>query len=314
MAVAIDLAGYMQWLPIALLLFAIAYLAIGIFYMIAKAFQKPEWEARAKTEFARMLVSLIMLIVIAGFAATLGLAVDALTEGNDPFEASKTYLSKFSLGSGKYESIPYNVNVLWAAAKDMRSKATIISPMPTCIGGACFTQYAGWIYVAGHLESIASITIPFAASIVVQILALDFIERFFLALLLPAGFILKVLPATRDAGAYLISLSLAFYFVFPMVYVVGERVHATAGKAFIKQLEDAVRADVEPSTSYGRVFDETQRYGCDGCSAAMLAITRLAYISPYAVTLPLLAVILSLAAARSLFPIFSRDFIGEVGM
>ncbi|MEM0437847.1 MAG: hypothetical protein QXU54_00945 [Candidatus Micrarchaeia archaeon] len=314
MAVALDLAGYMQWLPIASLLISISLIIIAIFYMLAKAFQKPEWESRAKVELSRMLVSMLMLIIIAGFAVTLALAVDALTEGKDPFQASKAYLSKFSLGSNKYESIPYNVNILWAAAKDMRAKATIISPMPTCIGGACYSQYAGWMYIAGHLEAIATITIPFAASIVVQILALDFIEKFFMALLLPAGFILKVLPATRDAGAYLISLSLAFYFVFPMVYVVGEQIHKTSGKTFIKDLESSVKNAVQPSTSFGRVFDDSFRYGCDNCAETMLAITRLAYIAPYAVTLPLLAVILSLAAARSLFPVFSKDFIGEMPM
>lgn len=295
--------GYFSWIPVVLLLFAITYLLLALFYMVSKIMQRPDWEGRAKVEFARLIVSMLMILGIIGFAALLYETTTMIVgEDEDPFSIGKSYLLRFAVGSIYEDSIPLNVNVLWDSAIKARAESTLITPAPSCIAGACYTEKAGYVYIANNLEMIANIIMPFSASLIIQILALEMIKRYFLAILLPAGFILKILPATRDAGAFIISLSLAFYFVYPMVYVMGAKIHEDVGKDFFKTLEK--RIDVS-DTGNAYEFD-------DGDS--LKAVTRLAYISPYALTLPLLAVILSVAAARSVFPMFSKDFIGEVPM
>ncbi len=295
--------GYFSWIPVVMLLFIITYLIIALFYMIARVMQRPDWEGRAKVEFARLVISLLMIIGIIGFAALLYETTSLMVgEGEDPFSVGRAYLARFAIGSVYEDSIPLNINILWDSAVKARVESTLITPAPSCMAGTCYTEKAGSVYIANNLEMMANVIIPFSASLVMQILALDFIKRYFLALLLPAGFILKILPTTRDAGAYLISLSLAFYFVYPMVYVLGAKIHEDVSKDFLKQLEKRI-----DRSALGDAYDFD-----DGDS--LKAVTRLAYISPYALTLPLLAVILSIAAARSVFPMFSKDFIGEVPM
>lgn len=289
--------GYFAWLPPVFLLFTIVFFILALFYMLAKLFSRPDWEARVKVELARMIVSVIFIFGILAFAEILCTANANITGGADPFDTAKGFMAKFAL-----QEIPRSINTIWASAIEARAATTIITPMPSCLAGACYTDDAGAVYVANNLESISNITMPFAASLVIQLLTLDIIKQFFLALLLPAGFILKVLPTTREAGAYLISVALAFYFVFPMVYVMGSMIHKEIGNGVLTTLKNSVSA-----ASLGDAFEFD-----DGDS--LKAIVTLAYISPYAVTIPLLALILSLAAARSLFSVFSRDFIGEVGM
>ncbi len=293
----INVEGYFSWVPIVLLLFLIVFLILAIAYMVARLLSKPDWEARVKVELARMVISLIFIFGILAFAGILCTATVNIAGGADPFDAAKSYMATFAL-----QSIPKNINIIWASAIDARIAATIMTPFPSCMAGVCYSGDAGAQYIANNLESISNMTLPFAASLMIQLLTLDIIKQFFLALLLPAGFLLKILPVTREAGAYLISIALAFYFVFPMVYVMGGMIHKEVGKGVLNTLKDSIS-----SASLGDAFGFD-----DGDS--LKAIVELAYIAPYAVTVPLLALIMSLAAARSLFSVFSKDFIGEVGM
>ncbi|MEM3364477.1 MAG: hypothetical protein QXS93_03140 [Candidatus Micrarchaeia archaeon] len=288
--------GYFAWIPIVTLLFVIVFIILSLFYILAKFLSRADWEARVKVELARMVISIIFIFGILAFAEVLCTASVNIAGGTDPFDAAKSYMSAFAT-----RQIPKALNTLWTSAIDARIAATIITPAPSCMAGVCYNDDAGVVYIANNLESIANINVPFAAALIIQMLALDIIKQFFLALLLPAGFILKILPTTRDAGAYLISIALAFYFVFPLVYVMGGMVHKEIGKSTLNSIkEDVSSMDLDVYS-----FDNGE---------SLKAIAELAYIAPYAVTIPLLALIFSLAAARSLFPVFSRDFIGEVGM
>ncbi|MCX8200346.1 MAG: hypothetical protein N3G76_02660 [Candidatus Micrarchaeota archaeon] len=289
--------GYFAWIPIVALLFTIVFLILSLLYIAAKLLSRADWEARVKVEAARMVVSLVFILGIVVFAEIMCTASASITDGADPFIAAKNYISIFAI-----QIIPKALSTIWASAIDARIAATLITPLPSCMSGICYNEDAAAVYIANNLESIANISMPFAASLIVQMLALDIIKQFFLALLLPAGFILKILPATRDAGAYLISIALAFYFVFPLAYFMGGMIHKEIGKSTLNAIKESIT-----SSNLGNA------YSFDN-GESLKAVVDLAYVAPYAVTIPLLAVILSLAAARSLFPVFSRDFIGEVGM
>ena len=293
----LEAGGYFSWIPIVMLFFTIVFLLLSLFYMLSKFFSRPDWEARFKVELARMVISLFFVFGILSFAVILCIATSSITEGADPFDTAKTFMAGFAL-----RDIPKNLAILWNSAIMSRVESTLITPLPSCIAGVCYNPSAGAFYIATDLEAIANIMLPIAASLVIQMVVLDVIKQFFLSLLLPAGFLLKILPVTRDAGAYLIAAALSFYFVFPMVYVMGDLIHKEIGKGVLKDLENTV-SSMNLGDPYS--FDEGE---------SLKAVTALAYVSPFALTLPLLAVILSLASARVLYSVFSKEFIGEVGM
>jgi len=293
----LEAGGYFSWIPIVMLFFTIVFLLLSLFYMLSKFFSRPDWEARFKVELARMVISLFFVFGILSFAVILCIATSSITEGADPFDTAKTFMVGFAL-----RDIPKNLAILWNSAIMSRVESTLITPLPSCIAGVCYNPSAGAFYIATDLEAIANIMLPIAASLVIQMVVLDVIKQFFLSLLLPAGFLLKILPVTRDAGAYLIAAALSFYFVFPMVYVMGDLIHKEMGKGVLKDLENTV-SSMNLGDPYS--FDEGE---------SLKAVTALAYVSPFALTLPLLAVILSLASARVLYSVFSKEFIGEVGM
>jgi hypothetical protein len=293
----LEAGGYFSWIPIVMLFFTIVFLLLSLFYMLSKFFSRPDWEARFKVELARMVISLFFVFGILSFAVILCIATSSITEGADPFDTAKTFMAGFAL-----RDIPKNLAILWNSAIMSRVESTLITPLPSCIAGVCYNSAAGAFYIATDLEAIANIMLPIAASLVIQMVVLDVIKQFFLSLLLPAGFLLKILPVTRDAGAYLIAAALSFYFVFPMVYVMGDLIHKEIGKGVLKDLENTV-SSMNLGDPYS--FDEGE---------SLKAVTALAYVSPFALTLPLLAVILSLASARVLYSVFSKEFIGEVGM
>jgi hypothetical protein len=301
----IDIEGYHSWLPLVLLVFTIVYLVLGLAYMAAKFLQKPEYEARVKVEFSRQFISILFIILIMGFATILCTASHIVSGDMNPFDTASEFVAKIGL-----VDIPKDVNLLWESSINARKYSTITLMMPGWLNGVTYSAFPVGTFVSYHLDMLGMIIMPFSASMIVQILFLDIIQKYFLALLLPAGFLLKVTPFTRDAGAFLISFSLAFYFILPMFYVMGSLIDSEMGY----QIKGNITNTVD-SYSEGHVVMEwgAGAYNFDN-NNSLKAIGRLAYNSMLAFTLPMLAVIVSIAGARALFPIFSKDFIAMVDM
>lgn len=293
--------GYFSWLPLVFLIFTIVYLVLGLAYMLVKFTQKPEYEARIKVEFTRQFVSILFIIFIVGFAEILCSASYTVTNDVNPFDTAKEFVSRIGL-----VEIPKNLNILWSSSINARKLSTIMLGMPSCLMGVCYTSFPVGTYVSYHLDMLAMTITPFSASMIVQMLFLDVIQKYFLALLLPAGFILKVTPVTRDAGAFLISLALSFYFILPMFYVVGSLIDTEAGYSIIQNIKSTI-----PSYKEGNILleSETEAYEFDNQNS-LKAVGELAYHSMLAFSLPMLAVVIAIAGARALFPIFAKDFVG----
>jgi len=66
--------------------------------------------------------------------------------------------------------------------------------------------------------------VPFASSLMVQIMGLEIIRAVMLPFVLPAGVVLRIFPPTRDAGAYLIAVAIGFQVVFPFTYVMHKHI------------------------------------------------------------------------------------------
>ncbi|MGB9635548.1 MAG: hypothetical protein ACPL0A_03655, partial [Candidatus Micrarchaeia archaeon] len=256
---AMDIHGYVQWFPILSLLFVIIWLGISLVYMISRLANKPEGEAWAKTEFYSSIVSFLLVFFMFGISEVFCMTSLELAGGKDPFQASSEYVTKFS-----NNLIPSEVAFLWQVAKDVRKSVFKTMLYPSCIVGGCVAWDAGNTYIVDNIELVNYFSIPFAAGLVAQKLALMFIEEAVFTMIIPAGFILKLFPYTRSAGAYLISMGFAFYFVFPMFYVLGTLVY-TETKGAVSEIEGVIRA-VGPSEYLH--FDNSEE--------AFLSITRLA--------------------------------------
>ena len=227
--------GYFSWLPFVMLIFVVMYLLLALGFMLAKVFQKPEYEARVKVEFSRQFISFIFIFVILGFAGILCSASYTITGDVNPFDTGIEFISEIGL-----IQIPKNINTLWESSINARKLSTIMLGIPSCMKGACYVSFPVGTYVSYHLDMLAMTIMPFSASMIVQVLFLDFIQKYFLALLLPAGFLLKATPFTRDAGAFLISLALSFYFILPLFYVLGSMVHEEVGYTVLKNIDSTI--------------------------------------------------------------------------
>jgi len=301
----IDLEGYYSWLPLVMLIFTIVYLLLGLGYMAAKSINNREYEARIKVEFSRQFISLIFIFLILGFATILCTASYTVTGDVNPFDTASEFVAQIGL-----VEIPKDVSTLWESSINARKSSTITLMMPGWMNGVTYAAFPVGTFVSYHLDMLGMILMPFSASMIVQLLFIDIIQRYFLALLLPAGFLLKVTPATRDAGAFLISLALAFYFILPMFYLMGSLIDEEVGSVIKENIQSTV-----DSFSKEVVVMEwgAGAYNFDN-NNSLKAIGRLAYNSMLAFSLPMLAVVVSIAGARAMFPVFSKDYIGMVDM
>jgi hypothetical protein len=293
--------GYFSWLPLVLLIFTIVYLLLALAYMASKFAKNPEYESRIKVEFTRQFISLLFIFLILGFAEIMCSASFAVTGDINPFDTATEFVSKVGM-----VNIPENLNKLWTSSINARILSTIMFGMPSCLNGVCYTPFPVGTYVSYHLDMLGMMTSPFSASMIVQILFIDIIKKYFLALLLPLGFLLKVTPFTRDAGAFLISLALSFYFILPMFYVAGSLINDEINYSVINNIKSTI-----PSFSEANIMwsNSMNAYEFDN-NNSLKAVGELAYYSMFAFSLPMLAVVITIAGARALFPIFSKDFIG----
>ncbi len=297
----IDIEGYYSWLPLVLLLFTIVYLILGLIYMAAKSFQKPEYEARVKVEFTRQFISLLFIFLILGFSTILCTASYTITGDVNPFDTAMEFVAEIGLSE-----IPKDVTILWESSINARKSSTITLMMPGWLNGVTYAAFPVGTYVSYHLDMLGMIIMPFSASMIVQLLFIDIIQRYFLALLLPAGFLLKVTPITRDAGAFLISFALAFYFILPMFYIMGDLINEEVGYIIKENIESTVDNFSKKAVT---IEWGSGAYNFDN-NNSLKAVGRLAYNSMIAFSLPMLAVVVSIAGARAMFPVFSKDFIG----
>ncbi len=292
---AMDIAGYVGWFPTITLLFIVIWIGLSIVFMLSRLINKPEGEAWAKTEMYATFVSYGLVFLMFGISELLCMSSLSLTEGQDPFQVAGEYLSKFS-----NNLIPTDVAFIWEISKDVRKGAYKIVGYSECTMGGCITWDAGNTYTSDQLDLVSYFTMPFAAGLMMQKLVLMLIEDVAFTMVVPAGFVLKLFPYTRAAGAYLIAMGFAFYFLFPMSYVLADAIYKeTKGEVFKLEI-------IIDSMGPG----EYLHFG--GAAEAFGAITRLAAYGVYAHFLPMLGLLMSIVAAQALFQVFSTDFLEGV--
>ena len=292
-----------SWTPLVSLAVLLGWFGISLYYMISKFLAKPYWEARAKTEFGRMFFTTLIAVSIFIFSEMTCSVVGSLVNG-DPFVIAKTHMQNLY----NTRLVPATID-LWQGALDARKLANFMDSLAQCYFGACYFPYAGFSFLASDYESVSTILASFGASLMAQYFFLDFVKLFAFSFLLPAGIIIKSIPMMRDAGSLIISIAMAFYFVFPLIYVIDYI-------AYTKIMPDII-TEVESMTVDKMDFSapESLRLGSavqPGIENSFRSIVRTAAIFPSVAFTPVLALLITIACARAFYSVISKDMIEEV--
>ncbi len=195
---------------------------ILITYLVSKVFKVPEWEAYLSIELSNLAGSfLIALFVIGMFGA--GSAISLLMSGgaySSPPQAAIAYMRSTVADSALRASID---------VYKIQACTSMLSTISRRIGEFVLTQT---YKVFPGIDTFVSITNVLGMSLLtlynttsVQINLLYFVDALMVPFFLPAGIILRFLPPTRDAGAFLIALAFGLQVIFPTSYLINKDIY-----------------------------------------------------------------------------------------
>jgi|GEM_PF-556474 len=196
---------------IALVIFLIAVIAL-ITYLAAKLFKVPEWEAYLNIELGNLVTSLLLIVFVAGFFAASKVVALGITGADSPPQSAIAVLTKIT------DNVQRGIRDVYA----IQSCTAILGTFQRRIGEAVLTPT---FRVFPGIDTFVSITnvlglgfVMTFGSLSAQITVLTFIDSVVEMFLLPAGLVLRFFPPTKEAGAFLIAMSIGFYIIFPLVY------------------------------------------------------------------------------------------------
>ncbi len=190
-------------------------------YLVSKVFRVPEWEAYLNIELSSLINSFVLVVFILAMFGV-GTALALLMSGGtytSPPQAAISYMQATVVDS-----------ILWATIDVYKIQActSILSTFSRRIGEFVLTQT---YKVFPGLDTFVNITNVLSFTLLslynsakVQVILLYVSDALMVPFFLPAGLILRFLPPTRDAGAFLISLAFGFQVVFPMTYMLNKAI------------------------------------------------------------------------------------------
>ena len=188
-------------------------LSLGVIYMAAQLFRRPEHEGFVSIELHQLLVTVLIYITIFG-AAVFAEEMAVRFAGGDPFDIARTYLNFVTnnIASPAVQQL-YGLLVLsqYFGSLTMRWGAGA--------WGAILLTNPSFIVIERVVDFLLILISPFTSSLMVQMGMLEVIRAVAIPFVLPAGVILRLFPPTRDASSFLIASALGFGIIFPFTYV-----------------------------------------------------------------------------------------------
>ena len=252
-------------------------LALSVGYMISRALNKREWEAKIRMETYYLIIAVIWFMIISAVANLTCSLSCSITHGESPFMSAKEYTA-----SVKSELESFS-NQLLEKAKNIRIESAVAMQ----ILDVQIMPEAGCENIASTYENFAFMLTPFIASMIVQEYALILISQIAFQFLLPLGIVLKLVPGLRDSASYVIGIAFALYIVLPLTYVLAE-----------KSTESIAINSI--STNAGG--------DCVSVDAVSDIMQGIGGLLPQAVFFPALSSIITIGAARAFAEIFKYDF------
>ncbi|MBI4399737.1 hypothetical protein HY570_03225, partial [Candidatus Micrarchaeota archaeon] len=217
--------GNSQFTPLFGSAIFLVILSVAVMFMLGYSAQNPQYIAKAKIELFQMAVTIGMASIVTIASLTMC-----------------TFISQFGYSSPIISSITYMQSLVLQADSQVRNlitaslqnqlratewefTPTIWSAVLGVPGGKGEGKNAHLKAVSQSQEIAIDMLLPVMASLKVQLTALSMINQFAIELLLPFGVLLRIIPFTRQAGDFLIALSVALYIVFPMTYVLNSYIY-----------------------------------------------------------------------------------------
>jgi hypothetical protein len=279
---------YNSWQPIVVVVILAVTMLLAIVYMLGRATARKEWEAFVKVEMHSVLVSVIWVVIIAALANFTCQVSCVASKNENPFDVSISYLA------GIRDKLETNINFALDAAKQVKIDSA--SMFAITEAGPYVRMYDGCNVVSGNQEMLGNIVAPFIGSIIAQQFLLMFVSIAAFQVLLPIGVILRIIPFAREAGALLIGIAFALYIILPLMYVMADMASKEVLAKYDKKMQDigeATWVDGKQCLTPGPLTNNLEAIG---------------YLLPQAVFFPVLAGIITVAAARVFTKVFQYDF------
>ena len=216
-----DFISNTQYVGMALILTVVL---ISLAYMASQITQSEKLEVWAKDELFQLLLSVVLVTLVAG------LAIGACTFSKDYMEfvtgpTGYTGASPFLNAYHYLDSLINRQGVSLAKSivksginEQLKGTKYVFWGLP--LTGGCGIAYeASRKARAQEYELLVDLMMPAMVSLELQKNLLMFAETMGMAVLLPFAVVLRIIPFTRDAGNFLIALSLGVYVVLPATYV-----------------------------------------------------------------------------------------------
>ncbi len=187
--------------------------AVSVLYMAVHALHSSEYEMYLKGELYEYAVTVVWGIAIFGAAVIVGQALQSYA-GGDLFDMANTYISRVNALSVS------SVVKLEGVKLFAQYFSGLMSKYYAGAWGFKIPAMPGFEIIERVVDLIQMLITPFSASLMVQQIGLQVIKATALTFMLPAGLLMRLFPPTREAGAFMMATALAFYFVFPFIYVI----------------------------------------------------------------------------------------------
>ena len=278
-------------------------LSLGVIYMAAQLFRRPENEGFVSIELHQLLVTVLIYITIFGaavFAEQLSVQFAGGSSACDTFCIARTYLNFVTnnIASPAVQKLyALLVTSQWLGSISMRWG-------PGAWGVVLLTN-PSFIVVERVVDFLLLLISPFTSSLIVQMGILEVIRAVAIPFVLPAGVILRLFPPTRDASSFLIASALGFGIIFPFTYVM----HNAIVRPMLQEAESGevnVQADLQAS-GYGSLSSYISDNGAlDITNQLFHPLMLMSFLLLQALFLPTLSITLTIAFIRG----FSK-FIGQ---
>lgn len=226
---AIDISIYY---PLIFLISFVIMLFVIITFFISKVFKVTELDAYLNLELNELINSfLIMIFAIAFFisadAIAIGLVADYLP-GQTILNQNTAGLRATDVASIIIQKNAIDVQNGMEDVFTIQVCLSILNTLQRRLGEQVLTITYKLFPAIDSIVSIMNIVgyglVTVLTSLKAQLILMDFVNGTMGAFFLPAGIILRFFPPTREAGVFLIALAIGFQVIFPLVYVINERV------------------------------------------------------------------------------------------
>ncbi|VVB99916.1 Uncharacterised protein [uncultured archaeon] len=270
-------------MPLIAIAFSLVSFAIALAYMYGKTREDEKATVWAKDEAYNLVISVMLFVGLLAFFAG-SCAVAETYAGGNPFSVSRNYIDTLLQDNG----LSTLRSLTYGSISDQKQATSYLYTGMTPFFGSGVSDYANYRALSAQKEFLIDTYLPIIASLTAQKYMLQAIGWIAASVLLPFGFIMRLVPPTRDFGNTLIALFFALYIIVPTTY-------AMSGAVFMDKITNAPFACVDCGVNTFSTFG----LATPGPVQSQL-LYKMASAIPQAVFIPNLVIIIAITCTMAL--------------